>query len=453
MRSHRVVILVALAVVVTVPSASYSQPAAGGTGITGRGVDVTILLDASTSMAPAWDQCRAHLPVLLDSLQAGDCLRVIVFGRAEDVRTVVNQTIASPADIAAIEKKLAEINCDLRGSIMSVGLRETYEGWADGSMPKVFIVVTDGIVYPPAGRDHDAEWAARWETARPIRRDPSVHRVIFGVRTKEPGAKSLERLGEALLPQQVLMLGEDDLEEFRAGLADLRRVVDQARIPPSAQTTPAADVPASRKNARGRWVLWAGLCFVAALVAKAVGIAIKRRVVAGADEAEPVAGALSVKAWMLDDRLQRTGTPETWRFEVPLRRGLELSIGGPDHAHAGCRVTGVELLSPDPLLIRASRNGCHSVVVPSFETVLVKDDVPGFNPDARCLDEELYRRLDAGAEPRLCAVRGQTALVRVLPGRNELELSFSPAALLSGPNTVCADGLLTCEEAQHDQSA
>lgn len=425
---HRVMykaLLPALVVFLGTATPAFPQSEAVGASHAPEGaVEVTILLDASTSMKPAWDQCRTHLPVLLEGLRPGDRLQLIVFGRAQDLRTVFDREIVDSADLASVEDMLAEIECDLRGSIMSVGFDKALALWGGSGVPKVFIVVTDGIVWPPSGPAHDAEWAARWDSARSIRQDPSIHRVIFGVRTKEPGAKSLRQLETVLLPQQVLMLGEDDLAEFLAGLDDLRRVVEQARVPPSGPSVPVANVPPEPRGRRSAWPLFGGLLLAAAVAARAVRAARRHALSASAGHEEPVAGTLSVEAWMLDDNYQRAGDPVKWEFDVPVRGVRELLIGGPGHAQADCQVEGVELLAPEPPVLEADRGGIRALLIPSFESVLVKDDVPGFNPDARCLDETLYRRLDAGAEPRLCPVRGLSVLIRVLPGRNELDVCF-----------------------------
>lgn len=452
MHAHRVVTMLGLSVVAFTPLMAFPQPAPEGSGTSGRTVDFTILLDASTSMEPAWDQCRTHLPVLLEGLRVGDSLRLIVFGRAEDMRTVVDQKVSSEADIASVEERLAGIECDLRGSIMSVGFEETIALWSDSVAPKVFIVVTDAIVWPATGPAHEAEWTARWESARPLRQDSSVHRVVFGVRTKEPGADSIERLEQVLLPHQVLMLGEDDPAAFRAGLEDLRAVVARARVPSATQVASVADASDPLGVEGSHWVFWAGLGLVVVFAAGALRAAKRRHATAGSDADEPVAGTLLVEAWGLDGDHRRTGDPETWHFDVPVRGMLEVLVGGPDHAQARCRVPGLELLSPDPLVLKAERGGLRSVLIPSFETVLVKDAVPGFNSSARCLEEELYRRLDAGGEPRLCPVQGSVVLIRVLPGRNELKLSFDAAEFAGERNKPCAGGLLGPEEGHHDWS-
>ena len=388
-----------------------------------RNVDVTILLDASTSMSRAWSQCVRVFPVLLSSLVEGDTIRVVVFG--EDAQVALDQAIHGPQDVDSVSERLAAIKCERKGSKMSAGLSKVLTTWGRVPETAVFICISDGIVYPKSGSAHDAEWAARWREAKPIRQSASLQRVLMGAHTEEPDDSSLQELQKVLIPTQSLTLDRDSLEQLQAFMQGLHKLVDDIRVAQPVTIQPAPEGPKGRT-----WQICVAV-LAAAVLLTVIGAALKRSHRTDGDVVSPPVGILSVTAWTLDaTALRRVGEPQRWSFDVPARGAVAVKLGGERNGpDLDCRIRSTDLLGDDPVSIVVDATGIREVVVPPFGWAMIKDERPAANSRPRCLEEELYHDISTESVPRTHRPMGNDLLLR-LPGTNEVRAQF--AALASG---------------------
>lgn len=383
-----------------------------------------LLLDASTSMKPAWEHCVAALPVLLSTLQPGDKVDVVLFGEGAEV--AVRATIDDSASLGELIGDLTRIKCDRKGSKLSAGLAAASEVWS-GVIPNpaVLLLLTDGIVFPPTGPKHEQEGQARWNRAKAFRQDAELQRVLLGVKTEEQDGKSLTQVEKLFAPTAIYSLGHDDLDQFQTIMTNLRQVVEEVRVPaPTPRPTPAQEPQPTPRPCP--WALYAGAGLLALGLGVAGVLAALRasRESQEAREALPPVAILRVTAWELDDStFARVGQPQRWRFEVPARGQLTVKLGNKDHKEADCPVDSAALLGTEPLTLVVDAKGLRRILVPNYERVLVKDEALAFNDQPRCLAEEIYQPLTAGANPLAYEPQGSDLLLR-LPGENEVRLQW-----------------------------